>query len=327
VKRSARVFCALLGGMIVFGLAPVPSGAQDYPTRPVEIIVGPEPGSSTDLASRAVASVISEYLGKPAVVINKVGGSNLIAGDYVMRQAKPDGYTIWHSGITITAPELYVKFRPAPFTSKEVEPVAAFSAYITCFVVHGDSPWNSMKDLVEYARQHPGLKFGIPGVATMGEIMGKSLANVANIKLVSLPAKGEAESVTMLLGKNIDFDVVSLGPVMPHLDSKKLKVIGVVAPKRIPQCPDVPTVQEQGYNLGIGSFLFGAFVRKGTPVNIIQRLSDAYRKTCEHKTYISQMTKLGLPVHYEDHATFSKSYVRDIEAVRKMFVQLGYLPN
>jgi tripartite-type tricarboxylate transporter receptor subunit TctC len=135
---------------------------NDYPNRPIEVIVGFAAGGATDLASRAVASTINEYLGQPAVVVNKAGGGGIIAGEYITRQAKPDGYTVWHAGITIAAPELYEKFRPAPFKSEDVDLVCSFAAMIACFTVRADAPWNSISDLVEYVRNNPGFKFSGP---------------------------------------------------------------------------------------------------------------------------------------------------------------------
>jgi len=308
---------------------PAFSTAQEkaYPNRPLEIIVGFAPGGATDLAARAVASTLSEYLGQPVAVINKPGGGGMIAGEYIVRQAKPDGYTLWHSGITIATPELYVKFRPAPFTSKDVEPVCSFAAMIGCVTVREDSPWNSISDFVEYARKNPGVKFSGPGVGTGFQVLGQALGLVTKTKLLSVPLKGDGESVAMLLGKHVDMSVMSLASSKPQIEAKKLKVIGVVAPFRLPDIPNVPTVQEQGYDLGIGYFSIGAFLPKGTPPEIIKKVAEAHGKTCENPTFLGRMSALGLPVVYEDTEKYRKSFARDLEGFRKMFVELGYLPQ
>jgi tripartite-type tricarboxylate transporter receptor subunit TctC len=300
---------------------------KDYPVRPIEIIVGFAPGGATDLASRAVASTIHEFLGQPAAVVNKVGGGGVIAGEYIARQAKPDGYTVWHAGITIAAPELYEKFRPASFTSRDIDLVCSFAAMIACFTVRADAPWNSISDLVEHVRKNPGLKFSGPGVTTGFQILGQALGVVTKTRFTSMPLKGDGESVSMLLGGHVDMSVMSLASAKPMIEAKKFKVLGVAAPFRLPDLPNVPTLEEQGFDVGIGYFSIGAYVPKGTPKPIIQRLSEAHKKTCENKAFIQQMNKLGLPVVYEDTERYGKSFARDLDGFRKMFVELGYLPK
>jgi tripartite-type tricarboxylate transporter receptor subunit TctC len=326
-KGSIFTLFGLFASLILFHPGLLFAAEKDYPNRPVEIIVGFAPGGATDLASRAVASTINEYLGQPAVVVNKAGGGGLIAGEYITRQAKPDGHTVWHAGITIAAPELYEKFRPAPFTSKDVDLVCSFAAMIACFTVRVDAPWNSISDLVEDVRKNPGLKFSGPGVTTGFQILGQALGIVTKTRFISVPLKGDGESVSMLLGKHVDMSVMSLASAKPQIEAKKFKVLGVCAPFRLPDLPDVPTLEEQGFNVGIGYFSIGAYVPKGTPKPIIQKLSEAHKKTCENKNFISQMDKLGLPVVYEDTEKYNRSFARDLEGFRKMFVELGYLPK
>ncbi len=328
MKNKAVIFFSALF-LSVFQSAPGLSLAADrgYPSRPIEIVVGFAPGGATDLASRAVASVIPEYLGQPAAVLNKVGGGGILAGEYVVRQAKPDGYTVWHAGITIAAPELYEKFRPAPFSSKDIDLVCSFAAMIACFTVRADAPWNSISDLVEYVRKNPGLKFSGPGVTTGFQILGQALGVVTKTRFASVPLKGDGESVSMLLGGHVDMSVMSLASAKPMIEAKKFKVLGVAAPFRLPDLPNVPTLEEQGFDVGVGYFSIGAYVPKGTPKPVIQRLSDAHRRVCENKTFINQMSKLGLPVVYEDTEKYTKSFTRDLEGFRKMFIELGYLPK
>ncbi len=328
MKKIER-FLFILSVSLILSFLPGLSGAEEkaYPSRPLEIMVGFAPGGATDLAARAVASTLSEYLGQPVAVVNKPGGGGIIAGEYIVHQAKPDGYTLWHSGITITAPELYVKFRPAPFTSKDVEPVCSFAAMIGCITVRADSPWNSVSDFVEYVRKNPGVKFSGPGVGTGFQVLGQALGLVTKTRLLSVPLKGDGESVAMLLGKHVDMSVMSLAGAKPQIEAKKLKVLGVVAPFRLSDIPNVPTVEEQSYDLGIGYFSIGAFVPKGTPPDIVKKLADAHKKTCENPSFLSRMNKIGLPVVYEHTETYKKSFTRDLEGFRKMFIELGYLPK
>jgi tripartite-type tricarboxylate transporter receptor subunit TctC len=326
-KFSVFMLFGLFLSLISFHSVLTFAAEKDYPNRPIEIIVGFAPGGATDLASRAVASTINEYLGQPAVVVNKAGGGGIIAGEYVARTAKPDGYTVWHAGITIAAPELYAKFRPASFTSNDVDPVCSFAAMIGCFTVRADAPWNTISDLVEYVRKNPGLKFSGPGVTTGFQILGQALGVVTKTRFVSVPLKGDGESVSMLLGKHVDMSVMSLASAKPQIEANKFKVLGVCAPFRLPDLPDVPTLQEQGFDIGIGYFSIGAFVPKGTSKSIIQKLSEAHKKTCESQNFLNQMNKIGLPVVYEDTDKYNKSFARDLEGFRKMFVELGYLPK
>ncbi len=299
-KFSAFMLFGLFLSFISFHSVLAFAAEKDYPNRPIEIMVGFAPGGATDLASRAVASTINEYLGQPAVVVNKAGGGGIIAGEYVARTAKPDGYTVWHAGITIAAPELYAKFRPASFTSKDVDPVCSFAAMIGCFTVRADAPWNSISDLVEYVRKNPGLKFSGPGVTTGFQILGQALGVVTKTRFVSVPLKGDGESVSMLLGKHVDMSVMSLASAKPQIEAKKFKVLGYAPPSGCPIFRMFPPCKNRDLMSALDISQSGPLFPKEPPNRSFRNYRRLIKKPVRTRISSVRWTRLGLPVVYED---------------------------
>ena len=300
--------------------------AEQYPARPITSIVPFEAGGSTDIVVRAMGSTISQFLGQPFVTSNKPGGGGTV-GVYEVVKAKPDGYALVSCGATVVMPELYTQFRKdPPFTFKDVAPVAGWTANIIVIAVRKDAPWNTMKEFMEAAKNTE-LKTGSPGSPSLDYILQLALAKKYNAKLKNIPFKGNADSITALLGGHIDMATMIVGSAKPHVEAGTLKLLAVVFEERIALFPQVPTMAEQGYDVGISSFALGTFVRANTPVDRIKVLSEAIKKVANEKSFQSMMEKYGMPVIYSDTEKFRKNLDTKKASTALTFQDLGFLPK
>ena len=298
--------------------------AEKYPARPITNIVPFGAGSGTDLVSRALASSIDKYLRQPFIIQNKPGGGGTL-GVFEVVKSKPDGYTVVSCGATIVMPELYVHFRKdPPYTYKDLAPVAGWTANIIVMAVRHDAPWNSLKDFMENAKTKEVI-VGSPGSPSLDYIMQLALTKKYNAKVKSVPFKAGADMVSALLGGHIDMGTMIAGVAKAQVDAKALKLLAVVYEARVPFYPDVPTMAEQGYDVGISSFPVGTFVHRNTAPEKIKILSEAIKKTTEDESFKATMKNIAMPVVYDDTGNFRKKLEAKKDSTAKTFKELGFL--
>src|SRR4051812_34232236 len=199
--------------------------AQTYPTRPVKLIVGFEPGGNTDTVARIVAQKLSERLGQQVVVENKLGAAGTI-GTHEVARAAPDGYTLT-MGTTTThaiAPAAYSKLPYDPVS--DFEPIAMVAIAPYMLVVNASFPAKDLKEFVAVARSQPGkLNYGSAGQATTTHLVMATLANRAGLDMVHIPFKGNAPATTAILGGQIEVLFGALPPLLPHVAAGKLRAL------------------------------------------------------------------------------------------------------
>lgn len=256
-----------------FSALSVPAYAQvNYPTKPVRMIVPFPAGQATDVIARLVADSLSKMWGQPVVVINQAGVPGILAG----RDAPADGYTITigTSGTLAVTPNLYAK--PPYDPIKDFVMVNAAAATPMIITASPSLPYNTLKELVDAAKKEPGkLNIGYGGVNNTQHLTGELFKFRAGIDMVGINYKGSAAAVTDLLGGQIQLLVDSLTATLPHIKSGKIKPIAIAALQRAPQLPNVPTVAELGYPGFEGIGWQGLIVPKGTPPEIVEKISPA----------------------------------------------------
>lgn len=312
--------CFLVGGSL---------GAQDkYPEKPIQSLIPYNPGGSTDLYVRALTESMSKYLGQPVIPVNKPGAGGSIAGAALVN-SKPDGYTIAHLNPSQTHPELMVYFKPAPYTSKDLQFVANWGYYQFGLVVRSDSPWVSLKEFVEYARNNPGkIRCGNSGTGGRFWITAMSFVKQTGINIKDIPFQGDVETMTALLGNHIEMGIVTFwGGVLQQIEAKKIRPLCSFTEKRLEELPGVPTIKELGYQYreGLGVSYLGTFLPKGTPPNITAKISEAIRKTTEDTAFKAKMKKLGCPIWYLGTKDFEEYDARDAKLIEALFKEMGYL--
>lgn len=246
--------------------------AQAYPSKPLRIIVMYTAGSTIDIMARVIAPRLSEALGQPVIVDNRPGAGGAIGMDLAAR-SPPDGHTltVGATGPSVTNPLLYPK---TPF-----DPLRDF-AYISLIAtgpaviaVHPSIPAKTVKDLVALARARPGqLTYGTAGIGTSPHLAAELFQQVTATKLVHVPYKGNAESITDLLGGQISSVFTGVPPVVPLMQAGKLRLLATTGNKRIATIPDLPTIAEAGYPGAAMGIWYGLAAPAATPKDVLARL-------------------------------------------------------
>lgn len=297
------------------------AAGSDYPNKPISIVIGVPPGGSTDMAVRVLAQFMEKQLKQPVLVVNKPGGAGTIGG-YAVVSAKPDGYTLGYFPGAGSMPEIYSYFYAAPYSSADLRPICRVHVPVITIAVKADAPWSNVKELVEYARKNPGMKFGHIGKSTIQYIVMATIARAENLRMVDVPFDGDGTLVPALLGGHVPVGTPVLYVIRSLVEGKKLKVLAVCLQKRAPSAPDIPTVGEAGYKLAYVPF-FGLYAPKKTPDEVIRKLDDVVRRIAEDKEFQERNKSMDMPVEYEDTAAFDKYLVRYKENIQTFFKSEG----
>lgn len=291
IKSRLRVLFALAGLLFFAGAA----GAQDYPTRPITIVVPFPPGALSDIAARTIQQPLKELLGQPIVVENRPGAGGSIGSAFVAR-AKPDGHTlllvvntVFTAAPTLTAKPLFDPLRDFVHISKLLTTPMVLLA-------NPRMPFRTIPELIDYARNHPGeLHYATSGIGSGHHIAGESLKYAAGIDIVAVHYKGGGPAMTDLLGGHIEMAVAVLPVIMPYMNSDKLSVLAVLDRKRSPLLPDVPTLSETVPDVEMTSWASLA-APAGTPDNIVARLNQAVKDALSSADVRQNLLKQGLIV-------------------------------
>jgi len=268
------ILCATLALLAMTGAA----AAQEYPNRPITLVVPFPPGGSTTIVARIIADKLGESLGQQIVVDNRGGAGGTIA-TRAAAKTTPDGYTILlgYTGTLAIGPTLYPSAGYDP--RKDFEPIGLIGHAPNSLVVHPSFPVNSVKELVEYAKANPGkVNYGSAGVGTVSHVSGVYFANAAGIQLTHIPYKGTGPALADLLGGHIPMAFAPIPATHANIAEGKLRGLAVTSAKRSSLLPDVPTVAEAGISGFEASLYYGLVAPAGTPRPIVDRLNKALRE-------------------------------------------------
>jgi tripartite-type tricarboxylate transporter receptor subunit TctC len=244
--RCAIFLCALLGAVCGGGaLAAFAAAAQDYPAKPVRIIVGFPPGGATDLVARLLAPKLADAFKQQVIVDNRPGANGIIATDLTAK-APPDGYTL-HLG-TLSALVITPAITKVPYDPfKDFSPIGRTVALQNIFIAHPALPVRNIKELIALARARPGkLNFASSGTGSTGHLSGELLKSMAKIDMTHVPYKGGGPALTDLLGGHVELFVAIISTAVPQVKAGKARGLAVTGDKRAAALPDVPTVDESG---------------------------------------------------------------------------------
>lgn len=269
--------------------------AQEYPKKKIELVVAFKPGGGSDTIGRAVAHYGSKYIGQPIFVTNRVGGSGAIGFSYGAR-AKPDGYVLTFIVTTLTiAPHVTKGY---PVTYEDFEPIALIAVVPSCLSVRSDSKYKTLQDFIKDARAHPGkIRVGQAGTGTPWHLAGEALASAAGIKLTYVPYKGAGPSIVALLGGHLDATITSASEIYPHVKAGKCRALAIIAEKRFPAMPDVPTTIELGYNADVVAWR-GIAAPKGTPKEVVDYLINGFEKMSKDEGFVNFLKSIGTSVQF-----------------------------
>ena len=257
---------------------PIPSAAQNYPNRPVKLLVPFTPGGGTDILARVVGQKISEALGQPVVVENRPGGNTLVATELLVN-APADGYTLLMQTNNLASnPTLYAG-KLTFDTRKDLMPVSLVAGNPHVLVVHPSVPAKNLKEFIALAKAKPGtLTFASAGSGTVNHLCGELLKGLAGIDMIHVPYKGSGSVMPDLLGGHVSALFAAMPTVTGLIREGKLRALAVTTPARFRGLPDVPTIAELGYPGYNFSSWFGVLAPAGTPAPVVARLQSEIAK-------------------------------------------------
>ena len=256
--------------------------AQDYPNRPLRMIVPFVPGGSSDFVARAIQPKMMELLGQTMVIDNRAGASGNVGVEIAARSV-PDGYTLFlgNTGSSAINPSIFPSFPVRPL--RDLVGLTLLVDVPGAFAVHPSVPANSVKEFIDYAKARPGqLNYGSSGSGSAQRLAFEFFMQKAGIKLVHIPYKGGAGAATLaVLAGEVNATMLTVASFVGHVKSGKAKVLAVMSPARSHALPQVPTMAESGFpELKLGSWQ-AMFVPKGTPRPIVNKLYGVMIKTVE----------------------------------------------
>ena len=298
-----------LAAAVVLGaglLASVPAAAQAaYPSKPITMIVPFSAGGTTDILARIVGQALTAELGQSVIIDNRAGAGGNIGGQAAAR-SPADGYTLFMGTVGTHAinAALYKKMPFDPI--KDFAPLTRVANVPNLLVANPAQPFRTVKELVAYAKAHPGqLNFGSSGNGSSIHLSGELFKTMAKVDMQHVPYKGSAPAVTDLLGNQIAIMFDNMPSAIQHVRSGKLHPIAVTTAKRSPELPDVPTIAEAGVPGYEATSWFGLFVPAGTPPAVVSKLNTAIVKVLAKADIKKKINEQGAEVYSETPAQFS----------------------
>lgn len=310
--------------LVIFSLTSFTSvcaqSSEAFPNKPIRLVIPYPPGGPTDLTARLVAVEMSKIIGQPIFIDNKAGASGMIGAEIVAR-AEPDGYTfLANASLHVINPSIYANMRFDAI--QDFVPVTQLAAVPLVLVVPANSPFKSLKDMVEYGKKNPAtLNFASAGNASSQQLAGESFKIAAGLNMQHVAYKGSAPALTDVLGGQVQLMFDSMPSAMPFIKSGRLRALAVTTEKRTQALPDIPTIAESGYPGFEISTWYGFWAPKGTPAPIVAKLAESAALALKLPRVVEQYVGMGADPVGSTPAEFAKYNVSEgakwAEIVRK----------
>jgi len=283
-----------LGALIAGAAATVPLAglAQNYPAKPIKIVVGYSAGGAVDIVARTLGQSVGASMGQSVIVDNKPGAGTNIAVKYVI-DAAPDGYTLLMAANALAAN--MALFHPAPFDAeRDLAPVALIGRVPVVLAANPGAPYANVAQLIQAAKAKPGtIAFATPGNGSTPHMAAELFARAAGISMQHIPYRGGAQAITDVIGGQVPLVAMNALEVKPHVASGKLKVLAVLSPARSAIFPDVPTIAESGFPGFEASVWYALMAPAATPKPIIEKLHAEVQKALKTPDVAGRMTAVG----------------------------------
>jgi tripartite-type tricarboxylate transporter receptor subunit TctC len=299
--------------------------AQDYPSKPVTMIVPFPPGGVADIVGRPLAAAMEKTLGQPVVVVNRAGAGGAV-GMTAAAKSAPDGYTILTtlSSISIFPVSDPLNGKPAPYALKDFAPIALLTADPTVLIVRADGPYKTIKEFVAFAKANPGkINYSSSGVYGTLHVAMEMFANAAGIELFHVPYQGGGPALQALLGGQVQALASGPSPAAAQMKAGKVLALAGWGDKRVPVLPEVPTFKELGFKDVEFYIWSGLVVPAGTPDAAQQKLRAAVRAAVDDGAFSGAMQKVGSPVTYLDAPEFKKFWDADAARLEVALRKIG----
>jgi len=313
-------------GFVLWLALGVGVGADNYPTKPIRVIVPAGAGDSCDILARLVGNKVSEKLGQTLTVDNRPGAGGQL-GLQLIAQAPADGYTLGcgQGGNMVIVPLAYKKV--AYDTNKDFSPIALMASNFLALVVHPSVPFKGVKDLVAYAKVHPGrLSFGTTGEGAFLHFATELLAKEAGFRYLHVPFKSVSAISTDIMGGRIDAELGSFISLQPFAINGRLKLLAIARATRAPNYPDIPTIAETVPGFTSGGW-FGFIAPAGVPKEMIGLLNREINAAMRVNEVREKMIAYGLEIHTETPEFFVKTLQADFMKWGKLAQDIHFKPQ
>jgi len=298
--------------------------AQDYPSKPITMVLPFPPGGVAEIVGRPLASIMEKSLKQPIVLINRPGAGGAVGMGSVAK-GPADGYTILMglSSISIFPVSDRINGKEPPYELKDFAPIALVTADPTVLVVRADGPYKTVKDFVDAAKAKPGkINYSSSGVYGTLHVAMEIFANAAGIKLFHIPYQGGGPAVTALLSGQVEASPQGPAAAIGQIRAGKMRALASWGTERLKLLPDIPTFKELGYDAEFYIWT-GIFVPAATPAPIIARLREAVRNAATSEDFKATMEKVSTPVAYLDAPEFQKYWDKDAARLKSALEKIG----
>jgi tripartite-type tricarboxylate transporter receptor subunit TctC len=301
-------------------LAAAPATAADYPTKLIRIVVGFPAGGPSDVPARLIAERLKTSLGQPVIVENKPGAAGMIAANDMLSQPR-DGYTLLLC--SYIDPINTLLYKQVSYKVEDLAPVTLVQKAYYAFTASSALPVESLADFVRYAKARPGeLNYGRVGAGSVTELLAKQFEKPAGISMTGVTFKGTGPAIQEVVAGRIHFIVGPLAVTMPLYQGRKVKVLGMTSPERLPIAPEVPTLTEQGLPI-VNYGWWGMCARSGVPQPVIEVLNRHIVAAIATPEYRSVIEKLGVIPVSSTPEEFGREMADTVKEAAVMFRELG----
>ena len=310
-----KVIFGLLAGLTLVFVGS--AFAQDYPTKPITLQVPYPAGGSTDVGARIAAALAEKEFGKPIIVVNKAGAGGQVGWTELAR-AKPDGYYLGYINLPHLLCAILDPERKATFKAEDIVPIISQALDPTTVSVRPDSPWKTLKDLIDDVKKKPGqIAAGIVGYLQDDEIGYLQLAEAAGIQMRLVYFDGAAPAITALLGKHVDVLFCTVGDNFNQWKAGRIRMLVIMDKDRSKFYPDLPTSAELGFPTVISASTRGVAGPKGIPEPIMKKIQDTFKKAMMSKEHIDKLETAGHPVKLMVGKEFVDYYWESFKVAKK----------
>lgn len=308
----------LVASLALFASAAL-AAAQDFPTKPVTLIVPWPAGGPTDVSMRAIADAAQKHLGQPIIVENKAGGAGTVGPATMAATAKPDGYTIAQMPITVYRLPLMQK---TTWSEDDFTYIIHLTGYVFTAFAGGDTPFKTWQDVIDYAKKNPGkITYGSTGTGSSLHLGMEMLAEKSGVKFTHVPFKGAVEVNAAVAGGHVMLGASGTS-VRPLVEAGKARFLNIWTAKRVKSLPDIPTLLELGYPYVIDS-PWGLAGPKGMDPKVVAKLHDAFKKALEEEPVAETLLRFEMVPNYKNSADYKASVAAQVKMEEALLKRIG----
>jgi tripartite-type tricarboxylate transporter receptor subunit TctC len=297
--------------------------AQSYPEKPIRLVVPFAVGGALDVVARIVGQKMTESWGRQVIIDNRLGAGGNIGAEYVAKAA-PDGYTLLMSSVTTQAINMSLLTRPPYDFERDYAPASLVASAPLALMIHPALPARSVKEFIALATARPGeLNYFSSGVGTGTHLAAVIFDQLAGIRTTHVPYKGGGQAVSDLLSGQMQFAFSTIQLALPHVESGRLRMLGIGSVQRFPRLPDLPTVAESGVKGYEAEQWYGVIAPRGTPPQIVNKLSAELRSIVANTEFRERMLSQGIAPVSSTPEAFSATIRQNIARFAKVIKELG----